>query len=46
MLDNPYMPVSLAVISVVILVAGVLVSGYIPIRNNLKTKIVEALRAE
>jgi len=44
--SNPYIPVGIAIAALIILVAGGLVAGYIPIRNALKIKAIEALRSE
>jgi len=44
--SNPYVPVGIAVLSLLILVAGGLVSGYVPIKKALKIKAIEALRSE
>jgi len=43
---NPYVPVGIAIVSLLILVTGGLVSGYVPIRKALDIKAIEALRSE
>jgi len=44
--SNPYVPIGIAIISLVILVCGGLISGYVPIRKALDIKAIEALRSE
>lgn len=46
MVANPYVPVGIALISVVVLVVGGVLAGYFPIRSALKIKPIDALRAE
>lgn len=43
---SPYVPVNIALISLLILVAGGLISGYIPVHNALKIKPIDALKSE
>lgn len=46
MVSNPYIPFSLAVTALLILIIGGLVAGYIPVKKALQIKAIEALKAE
>lgn len=46
MVANPYVPVGIALISLLVLVAGGVLAGYFPVRNALKVKPIDALRSE
>ena len=43
---HPYMPFWAAVTSLLILIAGGLFAGWLPARNALKIKAIDALREE
>lgn len=46
MITNPYVPFGLSLIALLILVAGGLVAGYIPVKKAIEVKAIEALRSD
>ncbi len=46
LISNPYIPFGLSVVALMILVVGGLIAGYIPVRNAIRIKAIEALRDE
>ncbi len=46
MITNPYVPFSLAIIALLILITGGLLAGYVPVKKAIQVKAIEALRSD
>lgn len=46
LISNPYIPFGLSVVALLVLVAGGLLAGYVPVRSAIRIKAIEALRDE